>query len=853
MIGHDTARPSLKIMIYPATTATVETLPNGLTLILESDAAAPVVSAQLWVATGSIHEDRHLGSGISHFLEHMVFKGTREMDGERLAAAVQAAGGHWNAYTTFERTVYYIDGPSDSLETFLRALTGMVFFPTLPEEEFEKEKDVIRREIDMGLDDPDNASTRLLLSTAFVQDPRRHPVIGHRHLFDAITHRDLTEYHRARYTADRCHLVISGDIDLDAARALAMQLTVDCKHGCGREPFVPADDPCPAPRMARETFAVPTSRIAMCWKTPPAHHPDTPAWDLLATMLGRGRSARLYQALREKAGLAVEVSAFHWSQPGREGIFAVTAEAEVVNRDALIEAIPCELARLAADASQEALDRARRQIAVSQFKILTTASGRAADLASNWHEARDLDHTRRFLAAMDAVTVDDVKRLASALTENGRVISIVDPEDAPPPARTGKKAAKRRDVETITLSNGLRCALIPDSRTPMVHIHVAARAGLPAEDASNSGVGHLMAAVLPKGTLRRSGEEVALALESLGASMGAASGNNAFTVRAMCLSNDFPVVLELFAECLREPAFDTVALEREKSTQLASIAEAALEPLHVAFRELRKAFFGGSGYGLHGLGDADAVRVLDRDALVRHHARHLCGANMTLALAGDFNPESAVDLLEEFFGGLPKGTAWEQQDALAHAGANVVSSLPKKQAALAMGFPGVAADDPRRHAMAMIQEHASDMAGPLFTRIREELGLAYQVGATQFHGFDTGLFTAYLATAPEQVDLAQKELLKEMEKIANEGIPGDVFERVRATVLGGLALQQQSPASLASHATLDLMFGHPADARLVLPDIYRAITPDEVRAVAAELLAAPPAVSIVRQEESAGG
>jgi len=833
-------------MIYPATTATVETLPNGLTLILEADDAAPVVSAQLWVASGSIHEDRLLGSGISHFLEHMVFKGTRDMDGEELAASVQAAGGHWNAYTTFERTVYYIDGPSASLEMFLKALTGMVFFPTLPQQEFEKEKDVIRREIDMGLDDPDNASTRLLLATTFVKDPRKHPVIGHRHLFDAISHDDLKGYHHARYTTDRCHLVISGDIDLEKARALALEFTADCMPGCGREPFVPADDPCPAPRMARETFVVPTSRIAMSWKTPPAHHPDIAAWEILAAMLGRGRSARLYQSLREREGLAIEVSAFHWSQPGREGIFAVTAEAEVDNRDALLAAIPRELVALAGDATQEMLDRARRQIAVSQFKILTTASGRAADLASNWHEARDLDHTRRFIAAMETVTVGDVKRLAATLTESGRVLTVIDPEGAPPPARAGKAAAKRREMTTLQLSNGMACALIPDTRAPMAHLHIAARAGLAAENVSNNGVGHLMAAVLPKGTLSRSGEEIALALESLGASMGAASGNNAFTARATCLSEDLDTVAGVFAESLREPAFDTMAVEREKKTQLASIAEAELEPLHSAFRKLRNAAFGGFGYGLDGLGAAEAVRGLDRAALVRHHADHLCGANMTLALAGDFDPEAAVEMLEKHFGVLPAGNPWTPPASQWHPGLSVSGSLPKKQAALAIGFPGVGASDPRRHALTMLHEHAADMAGPLFTRIREELGLAYQVGATQFHGFDGGMFTCYLATAPGQVELAREELLKEMAKIAGEGIPNDVFERVRATVLGGLALQQQSPASIASHATLDLMFGHPVDARSVLPETYRAITPEEVRGVAAELFSAAPVISIVR-------
>ena len=208
-------------MEYPVTAATVETLPNGLTLILDPDPSAPVVSAQFWVATGSMHEDEHLGAGISHFLEHMVFKGTRDYDGDTLADTVQAAGGHWNAYTTFDRTVYYIDGPAASLETFMRVLTGLVFHPILPESEFEKEKDVIRREIDMGLDDPDSVASRLLFSTVFQQDPRRHPVIGHRHLFDAIRHEDLTNYHRTRYTTDRTFCVISGDFNPDQAREMA--------------------------------------------------------------------------------------------------------------------------------------------------------------------------------------------------------------------------------------------------------------------------------------------------------------------------------------------------------------------------------------------------------------------------------------------------------------------------------------------------------------------------------------------------------------------------------------------------------------------------------------------------------
>jgi zinc protease len=148
----------------------------------------------------------------------------------------------------------------------------------------------------------------------------------------------------------------------------------------------------------------------------------------------------------------------------------------------------------------------------------------------------------------------------------------------------------------------------------------------------------------------------------------------------------------------------------------------------------------------------------------------------------------------------------------------------------------------------MIQEYASDMAGPLFTRIREELGLAYQVGATQFLGYDIGLFTFYMATSPEQVDLARRELLAEIGKIAEAGIPVEAFERVRSTVLCGLAIQQPSIAATARHVALDLLFGHPADEFRRLPAAYLALTPEQVRQTASRVFSVAPTIVTVLPE-----
>ncbi|MFT4176552.1 MAG: pitrilysin family protein [Luteolibacter sp.] len=832
-------------MEYPLTQATVETLPNGLTVILDPDRTAPVVSAQFWVGTGSIHEDRHLGSGLSHFLEHMVFKGTRDFDAEALADTVQGAGGHWNAYTTFDRTVYYIDGPAKSLPVFLKVLTGLVFFPTLPAGEFEREKDVIRREIDMGLDDPDNVAMRLMLSTAYQMDARRHPVIGHRHLFDQLRHEDMLAYHRSRYTTERCFVVISGDFDGEEIRKEILELTAGLSPQGGRDPLVPVDFPQIGPREARGTFAIPTSRISLAWKCSPLEHPDAPAFDVLAAVLGRGRSSRLHHALRETRELALDISSYAWTGPGREGLFGIGADALPENRETLIEAIREELAKVAEADLTDDVEKAKRQISNSQFRSLLSASGRATDLASNWHEARDLNFTRRYLAAIRRVTPEDVKRALSNLVEEKRTLTLLDPLDTPAPQRGATHSGEQARIETFTLSNGLKIALIPDRRVPLVHLQAAVRSGLPSETPETNGINQLLASTLSKGTATRSAAALARELESLGASLSANIGNNAVLVQAGGLAADIATIADVFCEVLTAPAFPEDAVAREKVSQLAALEEALEDPLHAAFQGLRQQVFSGAGYGLDPLGSLESVPKLDCGMLAAHHARHFTAANMALVVAGDFDAEEVKTLLESKLAGLPAGEAWQPPASLWTPCDSHTSHLPKKQAVIAIGYPGASALHEDRYALAMIQEYASDMAGPLFARIREDLGLAYRVGATQFLGFDTGLFTFYVATSPEQAEEASQELLSEIRKIADHGIPTDALERVCSTVLSGLAIQRQSPSSVARQVAIDLLFGQPADQYRRLEEIYQNLSGETVREVAARIFGRKPGQVLV--------
>ena len=188
-------------------------LPNGLTVIMKPDHSAALASVQVWVKTGSIHEGESLGAGLSHYLEHLLFKGTKRRSGREISASVQAHGGYINAYTTFDRTVYYIDLPSEHTEVAIDLLADAVLHSTLPAEEVTKEKDVILREIAMTQDDPDDRLWESVFSTSFREHPYRQPVIGHKDVFSATTRETIVSYYSKRYVPNNIVVVVVGAIN----------------------------------------------------------------------------------------------------------------------------------------------------------------------------------------------------------------------------------------------------------------------------------------------------------------------------------------------------------------------------------------------------------------------------------------------------------------------------------------------------------------------------------------------------------------------------------------------------------------------------------------------------------------
>jgi zinc protease len=299
----------------PAPVVERRELENGLNILVQSDYTAPVISIQFWCASGSIHEGRWLGAGLSHLLEHLMFKGTPTRGNSQLAQQIQDLGGHLNAYTSFDRTVYHVDLPSDHALAALDILSDAIFNSTIPAEEYGKEMDVIRREFAMGRDNPDSELGRLIFSTAFVRHPYRHPVIGHLDLFNQVTREDVLAYYHERYAPQNLHLIVCGAIDPEVIFRHASETLSKYPRRPMSEVFLPEEPAQNQPRVLRREFPTQLTRIALAWPIFGIEHADTPALDLLATLAGGGRSSRLNQVCVEKLGLAEQIEAFAYA-PG---------------------------------------------------------------------------------------------------------------------------------------------------------------------------------------------------------------------------------------------------------------------------------------------------------------------------------------------------------------------------------------------------------------------------------------------------------------------------------------------------------------------------------------------------------
>ena len=836
----------VKAPTLPDSKARVFTYENGLTLIVDEDRSAPVASVQAWCGTGSVHEGELMGAGLSHILEHMLFKGTESRPPGAIAREVQNLGGYINAYTSFDRTVFWIDVPADGASAAMAILADATMNATLPEKEYTKEQEVIRREFAMGFDDPGRQSSQLMLKTVFTESPLRHPVIGYLDVYNKLTRDDVLRYYKARYVPNNLTFVVTGDVCADKLHDELGKLFETQPRRALEPVYVATEPPQLGRRDAHEEFPTELTRLALAWRVPGLTNPDTPALDLLGEILGSGRSSLLNTDIRERKQLAHSVSAGMMSMQN-EGVFVIHAVADPDKREAVEKEALQILDRIKTKGVTEAeLDRARRSLLSSQLNALTTSRGIASDLGSNWLLARNLNFSKQYLDAIGKVTAADVKRAANEYLRPGRLNST----SINPPGtlvKTDKPTAEPGSVQVqkFTLANGLRLLVREDPRLPLVSINAVFRGGLLAETKETNGLTKLFSKALLKGTKSRTAEQIAEQIENTGGSISSDSGNNSFGVSVDVMQPDVAKGLEILADVLINPIFPEREVNLEKQSLLAGIKAEDEQPTAVGRNLVREHLFGSHPYALRNAGAAESVPTLTSAQLREFQKDFVTASNGVISVFGDVKASEVKALVEKYFAAMPSGRlAFENPPVPAPitATAPVNAHLDKQQGIVMVGFQSVAANDPDRAALELINEASNDLGSRFFNRIREKMGLAYFVGAAQFYGLAPGAFIFYLGTDPKKVEPVTKELRDEISLLAKDGLTEDELQRAKKKLIGAEAIRNQSNEALAATCATDELMGTGYDDFTRRKEALEKISLDDIRRVAAKYFPASSSV-----------
>jgi zinc protease len=794
---------------------------NGLTVLLKPDHSAKLVTLQAWVKTGSIHEGKFLGSGISHYVEHLLFKGTPTRDVGKIIHDIQSVGGYFNAYTTFDRTVYYVNMPSEGVMMGLDVLADIVLRSNFPEKEVEKERGVIEREIDMCLDDPDYLLGRGLYQAAFREHPYRLPVIGERDLFLRLRREDILEYYTSRYCASNVVLVIVGDVESGEIKKKIGALWGEGEFALPeRNVHIPGEPQQVALRELRLIGDYQVGRGLMAWKIPHLSHQDGPALDALVSILGKGESGILWQRIREQMGLVHGISASCWN-PGQAGLLSVGYSCDEDKVLEVEKVVREELSRvLSQGIERELLDKVKRRAILAEINNRKTMSHQGGRLGTSEVVIGDLGYHRFYFEQLAKLEPKDLMEVGKRYLQEQTLTCVT---LTPKPVVNAKTIVRAHvelsDFEQVTLQNGVRILMQPiENGLPLVHVKVLGLGGVLYEDSNVHGVNALMSTLLTKDTKKRSAKEVAESIENVGGAFSEMAGNNTFGLTLELLPSDLDLGLSLLGEGLLEPLFEKEMFEKELKAQKAGVQEEMDDVVSKGLRELRKRFFEKHPFAFEPTGDLETLSNIDVKVVKDAYGRLIQANNLVVSVSGDFKRDDMVSRLEKVFGRLKSGNfeeskkvhqkpEWLEKDLDRSSDKPHVMRMDREQAVVLAAYPDVGVTSEEHYVSEVLHEIFSGMGSELFKKVREEQSMAYYVGSSRVIGLYYGMFYFYAGTNLVNHEKVSQEIENELKRVADGGVSAEELQRCKTKIIAAKRLSLQVPGTRTLDAGLNALYG----------------------------------------------
>lgn len=805
-------------------------LPNSLTVILEESHSFPLVNLQVWIRTGSVYEAKFTGAGISHLVEHMVYKGTKTKSAQKLAQELQALGGQLSGATSKEYTHYGITVPSRNLIKVMETVHYILAQAEFGEKELIKEKEVIIHEMAGISDNPEKLLFQKFWSIAFQGHPYGEPVIGHRLIFEKITRDDILEYYRTKYLSQNIIIVITGDFN-----SYSLKPAIEKIWGSG----IPAGPLCPSvvPRVSlghgpiKEIITKDVSKpyLVMGFYGPCIHSPDIYPMDVLAEIVGGGKDSCLVKKLRDHLGLVSQIDAWSYT-PSGTGIWGVSADLVISRWELVQKYILKELYRFKYILVKEKeLNRAKKRIIRRYLETLETIEGKGADLATNEIYTRNPLFTRVYINGIKNVRSEDVQRIAGKYFKAQFFTMCVLQPKTEEKIHT-KVVSKEREISVnkLKLDNGFRALIRENYNLPLITVRLVGLGGLLEED--KPGLSYFFNQLWLKVN-----PDLVKDIEDCGGSISTYSGNNSFGCTIKVLQEDLSLAMDILRKLIQELPINEEKMELTRKIQLAQIEQEEDRPYSYSFKKTKSIFFGQTHpYRNSTLGTKDSVAGITEEDILGFKTRYLVPENMVLVVSGSVDVSQLTPLVKQRFGTMHSSRFSPRKDFPSVK--KEVNSREEfrdtKDVIIILAYPGTTIYSEDRYSMEILEQLFSGLAGSLFKNIREEKALSYSVGALNFMGREPGMFMFYIATDISSVNNAIHILKEEIFNIKRDGIDSEKLQYLKTQLLTQLQQQLESDSGFSLEIGLGELYGFGWDYYLRHIKSIENVTCEDVKRVA---------------------
>lgn len=786
-------------------------LENGQTVVIQEVRNNPIVIIDTWIKTGSIDED-DTNNGVAHFLEHLFFKGTKNHEPGEFDKILETKGAITNAATSKDFTHYYVTIPSKDFDLAMDLHADMMLNPLIPRNELERERKVVLEEINKDLKNPSRILFENLNSMLYTQHPYKRKVIGKSEIIETITRDRILDFYNAHYSPANMVTIVIGDVDTEHALKKIKEQFKSLEKKQIKNIYEKEE---PLTKQAKKVEYIKTESgyMLMGFRGTPIDDKDAYALDVLATILGDGRSSVLYQVLKEQKRLAYSVETGN-STSKDDGIFYISANFEPEKCKQIQDTIFEEIKKIQTKGiTDEQLNLAKNIIERNTYYSRESITNISTEIGYTTALTNDLKFYNNYLNNIKNVSKDSVKRVANKyLGVNKSAVSILLPETSKdiPVANvtknigTAELISSNKDTEKYHLSNGSTLLYTPNKTNDIIAIRIYAKGGQLLDKIA--GTANLTAATMLKGTKNYTSLELSQELEDNGIKIVPSTTADAFSITVLTTKEEYEKTLELLNEVVNNSTFDDYEIQKVKSDKLKAIKQNKDVAIQQAIEEYRDLIYKNTPYSISSKVLEKNIPNIKRENIVEYYNSIFNPCNLVVSINGNIDKEKTVQELNKIFQKHDSCTEfnynqYDSKVAKITAPRQNTLKMETETAWILLGWQVDGVLNKKDYATLQVIDSllGSGMSSRLFKALREQEGLAYQLGSGYSPNILRGSFMLYIGTNPATLDKAKAGLFRQVEKLKTEYVGDKELQDAKEKLLGNYIIGLETNLDKASN------------------------------------------------------